>query len=89
MNLSLENYHVFIAGGLGDFGYAISKDLVSKGADITILYNSDKNLNNKSKYNDNKFVIYGHMLKSKSKRNNLGPSTNAILLSQKGTKDNG
>ena len=54
MNKSFSDWHVFLAGGLGEIGMQTSLELINNGAVVTILHSSDKNLSN-SKFlnNDN------------------------------------
>lgn len=54
MNKSFSDWHVFLAGGLGEIGMQTSLELINNGALVTILYSSDKNLSNyKFLKNDN------------------------------------
>lgn len=54
MNKSFSDWHVFIAGGLGEIGMQTSLELIRNEANVTILHSSDKNLSNfKFLKNDN------------------------------------
>ena len=46
MNKSFSDWHVFLAGGLGEIGMQTSLELIRNDALVTILHSSDKNLSN-------------------------------------------
>ena len=54
MKKSFSDWHVFLAGGLGEIGMQTSLQLIRNEASVTILHSSDKNLSNlKFLKNDN------------------------------------
>ncbi len=42
MNFDLNNYNIFIAGGLGEIGSYLAKEFISLNAKVVILYSSNK-----------------------------------------------
>ena len=46
MNQDFSDYHVFIAGGLGEIGSRAALKIIEKGGLVSVLYSSDKNFKN-------------------------------------------
>ncbi len=57
MNKSFSDWHVFLAGGLGEIGMQTSLELIRNGALVTILHSSDKNLSNLKFFKNDKINL--------------------------------